>query len=70
MSDTPEAIRIISTVESFLPIVVGLVRDLKALLAGASDKSADQILAEADANWNAVLAAAKRGSGDPIDHIL
>ncbi len=65
MSDTPEAIRIIAAVESFLPIVVGLVRDLKALLAGASDKSADQILAEADANWNAVLAAAKRESGDP-----
>lgn len=65
MSDTPEAIRIITAVESFLPIVVGLVRDLKALLAGASDKSADQILAEADANWNAVLAAVKRESGDP-----
>ncbi len=65
MSDTPEAIRIIAAVESFLPIVVGLVRDIKALLAGASDKSADQILAEADANWNAVLAAVKRESGDP-----
>ncbi len=65
MSDTPKAIRIITAVELFLPIVVGLVRDLKALLASASDKSADQILAEADANWNAVLATVKRESGDP-----
>ena len=63
MSTTEDAIRVISAVEAFLPIVVGLVRDLKAVVSGSASKSVAEILQDADNNWTAVLAAAKKELG-------
>ncbi len=65
MSKTEDAIRVISAVEAFLPIVVGLVRDLKGVVSDSGSKSVGQILDEADANWGQVLAAAKKELGQP-----
>ncbi len=63
MSTTTDTFRIIGAIESFLPIVTGLVRDLRGLLAGSGSRSVEEILAEADANWAAVLANARKDLG-------
>jgi hypothetical protein len=63
MPDAKDIVRIISAIESFLPIVVGLVRDLKALVSGSASKSVEEILQEADRNWAAVIAAARKELG-------
>ena len=63
MSAPQDAIRVISAIESFLPIVVGLVKDLKGIVSGASAKSVEDILQDADTNWAQVLAAAKKELG-------
>lgn len=63
MPATEDVIRVIGAVESLLPIVVGLVRELKGLVSGSGTKTADEILAEADANWAQVIAAAKKELG-------
>jgi len=60
MPGTEDVIRVIGAVESLLPIVVGLVRELKGLVSGSVTKTPDDILAEADANWAQVIAAAKK----------
>ncbi len=60
MPATEDVIRVVGAVESLLPIVVGLVRELKGLVSGSGTKTADDILAEADANWAQVIAAAKK----------
>jgi len=63
MPDARDIVRVISAIESFLPIVVGLVRDLKNLMSGSASKSVEEILQEADRNWAAVIAAAKKELG-------
>ena len=63
MPDTQDVIRVVTAVEKFLPIVLGLVRDLKGLLHGSRDKSVEEILAEADANWQQVISAARKELG-------
>ncbi len=60
MPATEDVIRVVGAVESLLPIVVGLVRELKGLVSGSGTKTVDDILAEADANWAQVIAAAEK----------
>ncbi len=63
MSASEDAIRVIGAIEAFLPVVLGLVRDLKALMSGSSKKSVEEILQDADTNWARVIAAAKQELG-------
>jgi hypothetical protein len=63
MSAPEDAIKVIGAIEAFLPIVVGLVKDLKGIATGSSAKPIEQILQEADQNWTAVLEAAKKELG-------
>ena len=63
MSASQDAILVINTIEAFLPIVVGLVKDLKEVVSGSSAKSVEQILQDADTNWAQVLAATKQELG-------
>ncbi len=63
MTDAKQIVQVVSAIESFLPIVVGLVRDLKDLISGSGNKSVEEILQEADRNWAEIIAAAKKELG-------
>lgn len=60
MAKTEDVLNVISLIEKFLPVVGTLVGDLKGLISGASGKSVDQILDDADANWQSVIDTAKK----------
>jgi hypothetical protein len=59
MTNNQDVLNIIETIEKFLPVVTSLVTDLKGLVTGAGGKTVDEILNDADANWEAVIDAAK-----------
>jgi len=65
MPNAQDILRVVSLVDSLLPVVAGLVRDLRGLVSGSAGKSVDEILADADANWAAVIASAKKELGRP-----
>ncbi len=65
MPDAQDILRVVSLVDSLLPVVAGLVRDLRGLVSGSGSKSVDEILADADANWAAVIASAKKELARP-----
>ncbi len=63
MPNTNDVVRVIAAVETFFPILVSLIRDLKGLVTNSSSKTADQILAEADSRWQQVISTARKEIG-------
>jgi len=64
MSNTPKTSvdpnTIINLIASLLPSVIGLYNSLVQQYGGANTQTVEQILSTADANWDAVAAAAKK----------
>ena len=55
----PQTTQLILFIEQLAALVATSVTDLKGVISGASSKSVDQILTDADATYDSIIAAAK-----------
>jgi len=54
------ALAIAQLIENLLPAMIGLYNEIRQDASAASLKPVEQILAQADANWDDVIAASQK----------